>query len=352
MEAVQNKVKAFPIYMADSGCGYHRIRLPFIHGHELYAHEHIKQVEVAKLMEYYESSEVLVMNRTFPLGLDRLREIKDKGVKIVVDLDDWPELPSYHPNYLEYKNGAAKLIYETLKIADLVTVTTDRLRENISEYNNRIEVIPNALPFGLGQFRPHPAPAPREGKPFTFIYTGQSSHLEDVRLMQPAVKQAARMEDIAFTLAGYKELPPHAPHKYRRVWPDIEAVFAQSPRYTRVLSRPLETYMMAYDDADCSVVPLCVNAFNFCKSNLKLLEAAAKKLPCIVSWVPPYRDDADAPVLWVKSPGDWIKHMRFLADNRNAAREMGEALHDWAVERFNLGYWNKVRFQLYESLVR
>jgi hypothetical protein len=336
------KIKAFPVYVGNSGCDFHRVRLPFIHGHELYNHEVYGQIHVSKLLEYIEMSDVVVYNRHFPLKLEVLEEIRKKSnVKFVCDLDDWYKLPDYHPMYKHYREVGAKTIMENLKFADCVTVTTERLYHKVKELNNNVHIIPNALPFGGYQFTPRPERL--MGELFNFVYAGQSSHLEDVRLIQAAVRRMSRSNLVSFTLAGFK---PHP------IWYAIEKVFNQGGVYERIESKRLDEYMTVYDTADCSLVPLCVNDFNSCKSNLKLLEAAAKKLPCIVSHVPPYRDNEDAPVLWVKHPDDWYKHMKFLSENRDYAVKLGQDLHDWAIENYHLDHWNKVRFQIYESLVK
>lgn len=341
MTTETKKIKALPIYMGTSGCDYHRIKLPFIYSWEWLDDDNYKGFTTERLAEFMAKSEMIVYNRNFPVGLDRIKSMKEKyGFKIVVDLDDWFILPDYHPNYREYKDRAAKMIMENLRHADCVTVTTDRLYNRIKAFNTNVHVIPNALPYGLGQFTEQPER--EENEKMNFIYTGQSSHLEDVRIMQAGINRASRMKDVSFTLAGYK------PHK---VWFGIEKVFNQGPNYNRIESQPLHEYMQVYDNADCSVVPLCMNDFNSCKSNLKLLEAGAKKIPCIVSWVPPYRDDVDAPVLWVKTPDDWYKHIKYLSENREYAKEMGEQLHEWAKEKFLLSKWNRVRFELYQTLI-
>lgn len=347
MTVETKKIKAFPLYMGQSGCDYHRIRLPFIYGGDYYDNDAYKGFEVKKMLDFVAISDILVYNRNFPLGVDTdnpncVKKLKEKhGLKIIVDLDDWYKLPDYHPNYKQYKDYAGKEIVENLKFADCVTVTTDRLYQRVKELNCNVHVIPNALPYGRDQFIEQPVDR-SFASDFNFIYTGQSSHLEDVRIMQAGISRASRISNVSFSLAGYK------PHK---VWQGIEKVLGQGPNYNRIEARPLNNYMTVYDNADCSLVPLCLNDFNAHKSNLKLLEAAAKKIPCIVSYVPPYRDDTDAPVLWVKHPDDWYKHMKYLSENREYARELGQQLHEWAKEKFHLDYWNKCRFELYQSLI-
>ncbi len=338
------KIKAFPFFMGESGCDYHRVRLPFIFAGEYYQDAVYKGFTLANLLEYLSVSELVVLNRLLPIGNDVLKKWHAKfGFKIVVDVDDWIKLPAYHPNYQQYKMDAARQIIECVQMADLVTVTTDRLRTRMLDYNKNVHVLPNALPYGHIQFTERP---PKQHDTFNFIYTGQSSHLEDVRLMQADIKRASRLPGISFTMAGYKTGGAAG-----KVWHRMENVFNQGAPYYRIPAQPLDSYMDIYNYSDCSLVPLCVDDFNSCKSNLKVLEAACKKIPAIVSHVAPYRDDTDAPVLWVKQPGDWYKHMKYLTGNPGAAEDLGEQLHQWAKEKFDLIKWNRTRFELYQSIL-
>lgn len=333
---MEKKVKAFPFYMDNSGCDYHRVRLPFQYSSDLFDNDAHIGFSPDRIMEYLEKSEVIVFNRHFALGMERMKSLQAKGIKFVADMDDWVELPNYHPQYKNYKNGDAKMILDMASAADCVTVTTERLYKKFLPYNKSVHILPNCLPYGQGQFTFN---GYYEG-PYNFIYTGQTSHLEDVRLMQSAMNKVSKLP-IAFTLAGYKE---------NRIFNAMEQVYKVIPDYRRVESKPLTSYMEVYDLASCAVVPLCFNEFNSCKSNLKILEAAAKKLPVIVSHVPPYRDDPEAPVLWVKEPSDWVKHMKYLSENPDKGKELGQQLFEWAHEKYNYRKWNEIRFSLYKSL--
>lgn len=333
------KIKAFPLFVSNSGCDYHRVKLPFMYGGQYYDHQYYNGFKVPEMMDNIAKSEVLVINRTFPLGVDRLAEMKEKhGFKVVVDMDDWWQLPWNHPLHRQYKEKASKEIIGCIRLADAVTVTTKRLADKIRLLNSNVHIIPNALPFGYDQFAEQP-----EGKSVLFkvIYAGQSSHLEDVRTLIGPFKRVKQLHGIGFQLAGYIDSP---------VWRDIEKVFSCMPNYERIEQRPLDDYMPVYNGASCVIVPLVDNEFNRHKSNLKLLEAAAKKLPVICSHVPPYSDCADAPVLWVKKQSDWYDHIKYLSRDRSAAKQLGEALHAWAIKRHNLFEWNQVRFDLYKNV--
>lgn len=297
--------------------------------------------KVEKTLEYIEQSDLVVWNRHCPIDINHILEIRKRtGLKIVVDLDDWIELPFKHPLYRQYKEQYANLVIENLKVADLVTVTTSRLWSKVKQFNKRVEVLPNALPFGLGQFKVNDQ---EKGDLFNFVYAGQSSHLEDVSLLINPMKRIKALQNISFTMAGYTKHP---------IWDKMEAVFRIHPNFRRFVNKPLESYMEIYDHAHCSIVPLVHNTFNSCKSNLKLLEAASKKLPVIVSAVPPYSDDNRAPVLWVNNQSDWFKHINYLAKNPAAAIDLGEKLNEWATRNYSIFEMNKARFDLYRNLIK
>lgn len=339
--SIQQKVKAFPLYQGTSGCDYHRVKLPFIAGADLYSSQYSRPFDPSKLSSFLEEADVVVFNRSYPGGANEIKRLKKKGIKFVADLDDWIELPEYHPNFYQYSRSWGGIILDCLEAADLVTVTTNRLYTKVKEYHRNVHVVPNALPYGKGQFRVHPDPDFKVDERFRFIYTGQSSHLNDVKLIRPEIKRIKSIPGVGFSLAGWKDQP---------IWRAIESVFSDLPGYKRIKAHDLSNYMQVYDGAQCSIVPLQDNDFNSHKSNLKLLEAAAKQIPVIVSSVAPYIDDAEAPVLWVEQPGDWVKHMKRLSENPNEAKDLGMKLSEWARANYHLDHWNKVRFQLYESL--
>lgn len=108
-------------------------------------------------------------------------------------------------------------------------------------------------------------------------------------------------------------------------------------------------YMNFYNEADISVVPLVESRFNSMKSNLKVLEAATKKIPVIVSNVDPY---AGCPyTVKVSNQTDWYKAIKKLANDAIYRKEMGEANYEWCSTYFSLDKINELRQQIFESLV-
>jgi hypothetical protein len=105
--------------------------------------------------------------------------------------------------------------------------------------------------------------------------------------------------------------------------------------------------MEAYGDSDISLIPLVDSKFNSMKSNLKILETAAKFNPAIVSDVHPYKD---MPVFYVKKQTDWYKWVKLLAKDKWLREESGYELYSYCYENFNLSVINQQRESIYKQL--
>jgi hypothetical protein len=114
------------------------------------------------------------------------------------------------------------------------------------------------------------------------------------------------------------------------------------------MSLPIMEYMNFYNEADVSIVPLVESKFNGMKSNLKILEAAAKKIPVIVSNVDPYKGCPYA--IKVSNQTDWYKNIKKIATDAIYRKEMGQANFEWCANNFHLDKINILRKQLYDSL--
>jgi glycosyltransferase involved in cell wall biosynthesis len=120
----------------------------------------------------------------------------------------------------------------------------------------------------------------------------------------------------------------------------------------KLISELPSNYMEHFKHADIMVVPLQESPWHASKSNLKLLEAAAKRVAVIVSDVEPYNLDKDAPVLWVKNQADWFKHLSYLVNNPDERIKMGNDLFEWAKNKYNHERINEARRSAFADLVK
>jgi glycosyltransferase involved in cell wall biosynthesis len=323
----------------DSGCGYHRILLPlgFMNGITGY---------VTNLITEDRSSgwDLMIYNRLSPYDkvMDETKAML--GAKLIVDMDDYWKLPPNHMNFDHYEKYGEQ-IENNLRRADLVTVTNEALAIKCREFSDNVHVIPNALPFGHNQF----IEDKRESDRVRIFWAGGASHEDDLRILKnPILKLKMHASKIKMVIGGYTDTDTAS----KKVWDRMFSSFTAGGTlpYIKLHGTKPNNYMQHYEHADIMVIPLEDTEWHACKSNLKILEAACKKVPVIVSNVAPYNQDKDCPVRWVNSQKDWFEHLNYLINNPAAREEEGNKLYEWAKESYNLIEVNKRRFELFSSI--
>jgi glycosyltransferase involved in cell wall biosynthesis len=301
--------------------------------------------------EFFEAADILYLNRHLPYySIEDLEKIKNHyNLKLVVDLDDYWELYRHHIIYRDWVNGKMKeRIQATLKMADLVIVTHEKLANECKQFNERVEIFPNALPIGHDQFVYNP----ENESTFNIIYVGGNSHLSDLdsigNLFRKLGSDGNFKNKAKVLLAGYN----NPTNDHRSVWHHIDTVVKKCNSYERLGVKPVAEYMEMYDTANLCIAPLENNTFNSFKSNLKTVEAGCKHLPIIASNMHPYNLDANIQgVTLCNSVAEWYKAVSYYVNNPSAAEDDGDALFQYVNENYNLITQNKWRYELLKSLL-
>lgn len=280
-------------------CDYHRILLPY---------QHLSNVSI--------KSPIFWVNRMTRRGVEFVKMIKKKGVKVVVDLDDNFNLGIDHPLHdYWYSSGMHHQIVEQTKLADVVTVTNVQLADVAMQLNKNVVVVPNALPFDQGQF----TRSMDKHTDTRAIYACGPSHGPDLDLLD---------DDSDITVVGLKK--ENMSFKYKDLLPS-------------------ESYMQVYDGHYCALAPLVDNAFNNCKSNLKLLEAGAKGIPLFASKCLPYYNETDKDIVqYVGYDQSWSKVLKQFTDSN--LDELGQRTAEHVRKHYDLKDSNLIRKQVFESL--
>lgn len=285
------------------------------------------------------------VNRFCDGDLDKARELF--GCKIAVDIDDYWNLPPDHIYHELYKRQEAPLIEANIRQADLVIASTSRLAEKAAKLNNNVQVVPNAIPFGEDQFT-----AEREASERVRIFwAGGSTHEKDIDILRGPVRRlTAHKEMIEMIIGGYSATSEGE----RYIWDTMARSFTDGLRLPFQIfpGVPPDQYMNLYNNADICLVPLRGIEWNGYKSNLKILEAAVKKIPAIVSAVAPYIDDADAPVIWVNKSSDWYKNIKTLIYDKSQREELGSLLNEWGRKNYDLREINGRRLAAFANLAK
>lgn len=316
-----------------TGPKYHRILLPLalMPGIELITNTKLEEEEL-------EGVDIVFCNRIIGnTSLQNVLDLRDKYMfKLVVDYDDHWKLDTTHylfDYYQQYNISEAMgaWIYE----ADYITVTHDRLKEEVIKINPNCIVLPNAIPQ-FGQFL-----AKKTKDSLTRLFwAGGITHERDINLLFEPVK-SFRDLPVKMVMGGYSKRPEY----YR-----MRNAFTRYGRMENELinALPVEQYYYAYSRCDVALIPLEKTRFNSFKSNLKILEAANIGANVIVSNVDPYKDIPY--VNYVDSPEDWKKYIDWLLDNKDAAQEQALNLQKYCLDNFNFDKINEARLKLFKDV--
>lgn len=320
-----------------SGVGYHRIMMPLVNMKKDYC----MITDTLSEDSFKDNYDILIMNRMLVnITPEQLIEWRNKyGFKLVVDNDDFWELDVSHILAQRYfENDITKKILGFLRIADLCTCTHERLAEEIYKHNQNVVIFPNAIPYGEEQFQDNKI----ESTLVRLFWSGSGTHELDINILKNPMKRINF--PVRTVIAGFNE-------GEKPIWDKMICAFTNGLKLNPTIYNYNEVtkYMAAYADSDISLIPLMNTKFNSMKSNLKVLETAAKKNPAIVSNVDPYR--GFYPACHVNSQKDWYYWIKLLVNDESARKHYGNALYDHCNKNFNLHEVNKQRFAIYSKLI-
>jgi len=186
------------------------------------------------------------------------------GLKIWIDLDDcyW-EIPPLNRAHNFFDKDRLKIIDNCLRLADLITVSTDPLNDYISKFNFircPIATVNNAInDFVLGEF--FPPTWNYQGGEVTINWRGSETHVPDLLAYKWAF---TKRDNIKWQFWGYD------PRLLNTKWYGSLDEYEVKPYEKSVLD-----YFMSFRKAatDVLFVPLDYNAFNEGKSGIAPMEA-------------------------------------------------------------------------------
>jgi glycosyltransferase involved in cell wall biosynthesis len=329
-----------------SGVSFHRLYTPYARLQLDYEDVTVdisqNQNEWADLP--YEKYDCVVFNRWLgKLQYNILPILAKKKVPFICDNDDYWVIPRHNPAYQFYraylKNGVKDAIY----YADAIQVTTEQLKHQCVEINPKVHIVPNCIDPIQHQWRqvvPHPP---------TIGWLGGISHLEDLKLLSGQIKPICEKYGYRFLMCGF--------HENVKIWAEMEkAITGESRRnrpdwfHTREGTRA-DIYGMYYAEMDIALAPLTKSKFNRYKSELKILEAAAYKLPIVCSAVEPYTNHRSNLGVFFVENNDWTTPLTKLIES-GKSKQIGEINHNYCNEHHDIKKVNETRYNLLKSLCK
>jgi hypothetical protein len=237
--------------------------------------------------------------------LARTRELLP--IRVIMDFDD---LLTALPDSNIHKKGIWPDIDRRIALAcslsDVVTTSTAPLAEKMRRYHGDVRIVPNAIrrEDWAGPRRPRREHIrPRVG------WAGGVSHAGDLAVIREVVRTLADELDWVFFGMCLEDLRP------------CLAEFHKGVAFERYPAK------LADLDFDLAIAPLEINAFNECKSNLRLLEYGALGTPVIASNITPYQCGLPVTLL-ANRPELWIRTIREKLSERDALRSEGLVLQE------------------------
>lgn len=405
-----SKIKILAIPSDKHGVGKFRIMDPYTFIGENYSDDvHVDITFNAEDNDEYFLNYNIVVFHSFihqtshDSNVNRIKWLKSKGIKVIMDIDDLWFVDQRHPMYHQIKaSRIGEMKIEMMKLVDAITTTTSIFAKTIMDRLGvkNVQIFPNAVNENESQFQIN---ATKSDK-IRFGWLGGSSHLHDLELMANGISSTHHSfkDKVQFVLCGFDlrgsvtEIGPNGERKQRpikpleTVWSKYERFFTddykvlseeyknylhtftenssfndENEPYRRRWTKEINSYATNYNTFDVSLAPLVESLFNGNKSQLKVIEAGFHKKAIIASDVDPYTLDlisaVDNGVLNNKGNAllvnpkrnhkDWAKHMKRLIENPNMVEDLGNRLYETVKDKYSLKNVCNDRVQFFKTII-
>lgn len=270
---------------------------------------------------------VLIQRSTDPLVLRFIKEFKaEGGITVFETDDDIDNIPRSSPYY---KGEGREFYRECIKECDYLHVSTPELATG-----DKSVVFPNGI-----NLKKYVNPLPKI--PQSVGWQGSASHIESLQLIKPVIEELLN-NDVKVVLTS------------NRQW--LDKIF--KPHKNLIIEDwvPFELSHKLSSQCDVYLTPLPDNKFNRSKSEIKVLEAAAWKMPCVSSDVAPYRrfnELSNGGNVLVKKEKTkyWLDAIYCLLNDKQRYRQCADKSYICVKEKYNLEIINKQRSEFWKRVL-
>lgn len=290
-------MKVFGWSGGKDGCEWYRLQVPY----RALAETNGWSVEIGTRIpspRHHHSVDVVVGQRVMAEGPSSVWQMMCKSTsrtaRMVYEIDD-DFFSIEHSNPVSKFVGQAELdrIAENAAAADLVTVSTEPLAEIMRKFNSRVVVLPNCVPRMVEE----PGPF---GITHDVVWAGSPTHDADWRDAAEPVMRWLRATDRTLKILGALPTPLEPLRGCDQL--TVCGWTADVPSYYRGLT------------ATVGLAPLRRSQFNRSKSDVRLLELAARGIVSVATDFGPYAHQWPENVgrVLVKSSSDWPRALKGL----------------------------------------
>lgn len=259
-----------------SACGWIRLVHPYMELHS----KDILEVRIAQLSDFNgEAPDIIVSQRSVlnRADLARIESLKLNGTKFIFDLDDnLIEIPKSHSEYTVYKSKKRDIL-AALKIADLVTVSTQVIKEILIDRNyasrENVAIIKNELHYSwVDENQEHQL---QNLSSPSIVYMSSPSHVKDWLHVQESIHNwLSSNKGIEVKILG---IPEQYVLRHKQISHIIVPKSAQSS-YPAFIG-----WYRSIGAFKVGIHPLEANSINAAKSNIKVLQYASQGTVTVAS---------------------------------------------------------------------
>lgn len=329
------------------GCGYYRCMMPYKALSALGYDVTLTNVLNEQMLLQYD---VLVLQRQHGEGILNLVRWFKQAVpngKVIYEFDDnLHSLPHNNPNRAVYYNGsqATKNMEAMLRLADMLTVSTDSLKKEYEKFCKNIHVCHNSLdPVVVPDILNYtPEIENSTSSKFRLGWAGSGTHHDDFMPIVKSLSEAmVERPNIQFVCIG-ANMSGLFPRELRKRFEYFGDTFPRdinggATNYDKSGKNPTVEYykLLKRANLDAAIAPIAPFLFNSCKSYIKIMEYGLAGIPFIASNFGPYKEYSSVKNVHVdKKAGVSIYYTRraeplgLLADDAKQWKKAIIQMHD------------------------
>ena len=250
------------------------------------------------------------------------RWLKRYKVKLILDNDDYWELPDDNPAKDFYKKQVSREILASIRIADEISTPSETLAHKMKKVNKNApyRIIPNTIYENEKQWAEQEKDPNPKGL-VRFGYTGANGHRNDILSMGMTFENH---ELYCMNLMDYADI--------------MRAKYTMYPL-------DIHLYAQLYRHFDVSLAPLLNSKFNRCKSDLKVVEAGYTKTAIMASNATPYKESIihNKTGILCSTPEDWRREVNDMTLEK--AQNLAGELYEYCKKHYDISQINKERLK-------
>jgi len=260
-----------------------------------------------------------------------MEKIKSYGIKIWSDYDDDVfNVCNDNPSYMHYNTPKIQQsIRHCMNLSDIITVSTENLKQKFLPYNDNIIVLENGFnDFNLNLNKPI-------GKNKIIHWRGSTTHRRDILSITNAmVAISQEYKDWYFSFIGNS----------------LEFITDKLINVKYIEEMPVSSYFefLLQVSLPIQICPLCFNTFNESKSNISWIEGnyigAVCLAPKMNEWIKPG-------ILNYTDEESFFYQLRQLIEFPNFREQLFKESREYIKENLLLSYINKKRLKIINQLM-